>query len=259
MGHSFRERRPAPGLRGLVVAIWTQRTGAEPYPHRQVPNGSVELRCHAGAAPQLAGPLTAPVVEVLPPHTTISGVRFAPGAAATVLGMPASELTDAVIDATEIWGTLAAADDDLERMVLRRLRATGPPDPVMSAALRLLWTDRSALPISERHFRRRCQEATGLAPKALHRVLRFQVFLANVQSALARRSRPDRLAALAAASGYADQAHLTRECARLTGVTPRVFLRETQLGCGHGHDHEASFAPLLKMADFVKNRLPDRA
>ena len=45
------------------------------------------------------------------------------------------------------------------------------------------------------------------------RVLRFQRFLT-----LARRG--DDLARLAFAAGYADQAHLTRECRRLSGRTP---------------------------------------
>jgi AraC-like DNA-binding protein len=54
------------------------------------------------------------------------------------------------------------------------------------------------------------------------------------------------LARLAADTGYADQAHLTRECVRLTGVTPRVFLAEVERSCRCGHDHEVSFAPLLQ-------------
>jgi AraC-like DNA-binding protein len=79
-------------------------------------------------------------------------------------------------------------------------------------------------------------------------MLRFQAFLALVQSALSQGREPagDGLAALAADSGYADQAHLTRECVRLAGVTPRTFLRQTAQACGCGHVHEVSFAPLLR-------------
>jgi AraC-like DNA-binding protein len=88
----------------------------------------------------------------------------------------------------------------------------------------------------------------GVGPKALQRMLRFQGFLARVQLALSRGAKPagDGLAQLAADVGYANQSHLTRECLRLTGVTPRAFLRETQQHCGCGHDHEVSFAPLLR-------------
>jgi AraC-like DNA-binding protein len=101
----------------------------------------------------------------------------------------------------------------------------------------------TSLYISERQLRRRCLTAIGLAPKALHRMLRFQGFLALA----GQREHPSgELALLAAEAGYADQAHLSRECVRLTGVTPRTFLGETEHACACGHDHAASFAPLLR-------------
>lgn len=56
----------------------------------------------------------------------------------------------------------------------------------------------------------------------------------------------DGLALLAAEAGYADQPHLNRECLRLTGVSPRAFLGETEHACACGHDHAASFTPLLR-------------
>ena len=104
----------------------------------------------------------------------------------------------------------------------------------------------ASLYISETQLRRRCRTAVGLAPKVLHRVLRFQGFLALVQQAIAQGRAPtdDGLAVLALRTGYADQSHLTRECVRLTGVSPGVFLAETQQVCACGHDHSVSFAPL---------------
>ena len=71
----------------------------------------------------------------------------------------------------------------------------------------------SALGLSERQLRRRFADAVGYGPKTLARVLRFQrfLFLAGSGNDLAR---------LAISAGYADQAHLTRECRRLSGRTP---------------------------------------
>jgi AraC-like DNA-binding protein len=134
--------------------------------------------------------------------------------------------------------------------------AGAPPDPLVSEAVRGLMPWRTAgvttslsasLHISETQLRRRCRAAVGLAPKVLHRMLRFQGFLALVQQAIAQGRAPtdDGLALLALRTGYADQSHLTRECVRLTGVTPRVFLAETQQACACGHEHSASFAPVL--------------
>ena len=67
------------------------------------------------------------------------------------------------------------------------------------------------LGLSERQLRRRFHAAAGYGPKTLQRVLRFRRFLAGPREDLAR-------AALDA--GYADQAHLAREVARLAGTSP---------------------------------------
>ena len=62
--------------------------------------------------------------------------------------------------------------------------------------------------LSLRQLRRRCQAVVGYGPKTLQRVLRFRGFVSRVDA------RPEilDLAAIAAEAGYADQAHLTREC-----------------------------------------------
>jgi len=59
-------------------------------------------------------------------------------------------------------------------------------------------------------------------PKTLQRVLRFRGFVSRVD---ARPAVLD-LATLAAEAGYADQAHLTRECGRLSGLTPAALARQ---------------------------------
>jgi AraC-like DNA-binding protein len=278
-GQSYRERRPVPELAPVVASVWVQRIapGAAPYPHRSVPSGSVELRCRVGAAVQVAGPLTRPRLEVLPPGTTVVGIRFRAGAAAGVLGVRPSELADGTVDAAELWGRAGAtlggrvadalgvqmadcgageAAGLLEQALIGRLADAAGPDLLVAEAVRRMMSGRpedvgalrSSLFVSERQFRRRCEAATGLAPKALQRMLRFQGFLARVQFALAQGRPPAAagLGRLAAEAGYADQSHLARECRRLTGLSPRAFLGQTEQQCGAGHDHRASFAPLLR-------------
>lgn len=271
-GQSYNERRPVAALVQLVSSVWVQQVApdAAPYPHRNVPNGSVEVICPVGGVPRIVGPLTRPMVRLLAPGSTVVGLRFHPGAAAGVLGVPPSELVDLELDAGELWGHPAVALGErvassaspeqaaalVQQLVVGRLAAAADPDPLVAETVRRLgpWRAddvgslRSSLSISERQLRRRCQAAIGVAPKTLQRMLRFQGFLALVQFALSRGRNPasDGLAALAADAGYADQAHLTRECVRLTGVTPRTFLRQTAQACGCGHVHEPSFAPLLR-------------
>ena len=274
-GQSYVERRPIAALHDVVSVAWIQQVarGAEPYVHRHVPNGAVELRCVVGSEPQVVGPLTEPLVEVFEPGTTVVGVRLVPGAAAMATGLPASETVDLVLDAEQLWGRSAVALGEaidaagspqeslaaVQRHVLHHVRAGDGLDPLVSAAVRQLmpWRTRdvtsltASLHISETQLRRRCRAAVGLAPKVLHRMLRFQGFLALVQQAIAQGRSPteDGLAALAARAGYADQPHLTRECVRLTGTSPRLFLAQTQQTCSCGHDHSASFAPLLLAED----------
>jgi AraC-like DNA-binding protein len=90
-------------------------------------------------------------------------------------------------------------------------------------------------------LRRRFLAEVGMGPKALQRTLRFQGYLALAQAA----THASRVADLAAEAGYADHAHQSRECLRLTGLTPRDLLGGAVDRCGCGHDHAASFGPFL--------------
>jgi transcriptional regulator GlxA family with amidase domain len=102
-----------------------------------------------------------------------------------------------------------------------RIVAAAPPDrAVQAAAVRLLGPGErvdelaSSLGFSERQLRRRFLDAVGYGPKTLQRVLRLRRFLAQAVGS------SDGLARAAIDAGYADQAHLSRECRALTGLTP---------------------------------------
>jgi AraC-like DNA-binding protein len=215
--------------------------------------------------PRIVGPQTGAIEQTVAPGTTIVGVRLRPEAAASVLGMPTHALLDLALDADELWGDRARALQErvglassgrqaaahLERAVVERLADAPAPDPVVAQAVRRLMSGRragvastaAALSISERQLRRRFETATGLTPTTLHRIVRFQRLLALAWT----RERPStQVAQLALEAGYADQAHLSREAARLEGRSPRTFLAESELRCGCGHDHSASYAPLLR-------------
>jgi methylphosphotriester-DNA--protein-cysteine methyltransferase len=111
--------------------------------------------------------------------------------------------------------------------IARRLVAVGPPDPLVGEVARRLRRPElrverlaSDLGVSERQLRRRCHAGVGYGPKTLQRVLRFRRFLAGIDAT----GTPD-LARLALDAGYADQAHLTRECTRLSGLAPARLVR----------------------------------
>ena len=264
---TYRELLPAPELTGHLSCVWIQEVapGAPVYLHRTIPNGAVELSCRIGDVPTVTGPQTGPTVARLAPGSVVVGVRFRPGAAPSVLGVPAFELVDLALTSEDLWGRAAVALGEqmaaarsteqaaaiLEAAVLARLEAAARPDALVGEAVRRLhaWggDDVSALPsslhISARQLRRRCHEAIGLAPKVIQRMLRFQGFLALAQ--LESGSDAD-LARLAAEAGYADQSHLTRESAQLAGSSPRALLLEAEEQCRDAHDHAASYEPLLR-------------
>jgi len=125
----------------------------------------------------------------------------------------------------------SAVEALLEHAVRQRLVAAPPPDRTVDAMVATLRAQSPTGPglvaalaadlgVSERSLHRRCSTAVGYGPKTLDRVLRFRRALA-----LAASDASTTLGALAAASGYADQAHLARECRRMSGLTPSELFK----------------------------------
>ena len=265
---SYVERPPLPELAGVVRTVWIQRTGEAAYVQRHLPTGGVEIHFPIGGHPQLVGPLTGPEIEVIPAHTTLVGVRFQPGAAPP-LPTALDDLVDQRLVLAELWGSLvdrlvevmASARTPeraliiLQAHLLQEFRRAVRVDRLVSEAVKVLmpWhtVDIGALAahlsLSASQLRRRCLHAVGVSPKVLQRTLRFQGFLALAQAGATATGRrgADGIAGLAVDVGYADQAHLSRECIRLTGLTPRQLLGGTVDRCACGHEHSASYQPFL--------------
>ena len=238
----YRERPPPAALRSHVACAWNGRLGDDgtPYADRVLPDGCVDL-VWDGSRLFVAGPDTGPVAIERRPGGTFAGVRFRPGMAPAVLGLPASELLDRRVDAAAVFGDgparalthrlhgrdPAAAAAALEATVAAWMAEAGEPDPAVQGVIEVLAHASSAvndlaagLGLSERQLHRRCTAALGYGPKTFDRIVRFRRFLAEA----ARVPRP--LATLAVNAGYADQAHLTRECRRLAGVTPAALVSD---------------------------------
>lgn len=245
---SYREWAPEASLRGHVRCLWINDLSASRRECLQVvPDGCVDI-VWTGDTLCVAGPDTRPVLARMPRGTIVVGVRFHPGAASAWLGQPLSEIVNVRVPLAEFWGAeatrfldRAAADrsathvaHDLEALLVGRLAAVGLADPQIAflrraagdqcqpAGLRL---DRLAaqMGLSERTLRRRCLDAFGYGFKTLDRVLRFQRFFR-----LASRREHHDLADIAARVGYADQAHMTRDVRRLSGITAREFVGQAQ-------------------------------
>jgi len=231
---------PAPAaLRHAVACAWAQVTdsGAE-RAGLVLPDGCTDLVWEQGRGAYVAGPDTGPVATTMAAGTIVLGVRFRPSAGGPALGIPLTELRDLRADLADLRPAqarqlTAALDPEIAAAQMldmtAALVADGAPDPEVTWAARLLRDPAvraedvaAEVGLSLRQLRRRCQAAVGYGPKTLQRVLRFRRFLARVDA------RPDvlDLAAIAAEAGYADQAHLTRECGRLAGLTPAALARQ---------------------------------
>jgi AraC-like DNA-binding protein len=245
---------PAPaGLRHAIACLWAQvsRDGSD----RQglvLPDACSDLIWEQGRGAYVAGPDTGPVRTVMTGGTVIFGVRFRPSAGGPALGVPLSELRDQRVDLADLGcrdaGRLPAAlDPDTAAAraleVAAGLVAEAEPDPAVTWAAALLADPQARtedvaaeIGLSLRQLRRRCHAAVGYGPKTLQRVLRFRRFVSQIdgpaQARQTSRGGPGTqdLAGLAAQAGYADQAHLTRECRALAGLTPAALARQRAEG-----------------------------
>ena len=95
--------------------------------------------------------------------------------------------------------------------VFDRIVASGGCAPIARLAREVEW--------SRKHLAARFGEEIGVPPKTIARIVRF-----NHAQKLATARRGTGWADIAAACGYSDQAHLTREFRDLAGATPAAWL-----------------------------------
>lgn len=232
----YREAQPIPSLVGHFLCAWSHQVApGHSGPMAVVPDGCVDI-VWLGGRLHVAGPDIEAAMPEPPAGASISGLRFAPGAAAHWLGVPMSELVGRQVPLADFWGRRArdltgrmgeARSAGERLMAMQSSLATLAPGIAPRAPDMAFVFDRLSrgpvsietladrLDVSERTLRRRSREAFGYGPKTLERILRFQRFLR-----LARAGPKTSLAALGQAAGYADQAHLGREVMDLARQTP---------------------------------------
>lgn len=241
----YEEMAPPAPLAEHLACLWVRRAGAsETTP--VMPDGCTDLMLmtHDGRARLVvAGPDTRAHPAGMVPATTIAAVRFRPGAAAEVFGMPLDGLRDERPELADLWGPAASGalaeavatadrpEQVLADAVAQRLAAgdgrLAPVDPTLRHVADALRDAREPSPVrgladamglSERQLHRRCLAAFGYGAKTLHRVLRFQ-------NALRRARAGDDLARVAHECGYADQAHMARDVSALSGTTMTTLIQ----------------------------------
>src|SRR5262245_12685765 len=147
VSHSmYREIPPPPSLSDFVECFWTRSvtpSAARSIQQRVLPDGCVDFVVEIGANPYpiAVGTMTRPLLlGARAPHG-FTGVRFKPGRAYAMLGIPASELTDDRVPLSDVWR-------DVERMIDQVVGAASVRERVSALAraleLRLVDAPRSA-------------------------------------------------------------------------------------------------------------------
>lgn len=250
----YAEYRPVGPLAARVRCIWALRAPAEPNPAFEpvFPDGCMELVFNLadpferadGAEivrqerTMLVGQLPGPIRIRPTGATDIIGIRFHPWGLGRIAQVDPSELFGRTVHGEVLAPTLptsvAALLGEIESLdqrclFLSRLLSGGllpelrdePPEALIVLAqgrLRSVSTAAEQAGISTRHLERLSDRWIGMPPSELVRLSRFQRALHRL------RHRPfHSLTRIALESGFADQAHFTREFGRFAGVTPSVF------------------------------------
>ena len=180
-----------------------------------------------------------------PAHVTSRGgaacvqVDLTPAGAVRLFGGAAAELAGAVVelDLLPVWGAAARAlcarlaetagwparinlaeafvaarlVHDPSREIAAVWRGLAAAQPIAAIARDIGW--------SHRHMTARFRRETGIAPVTAARMLRFRRVRRLADAGV------EGWAGIAAAAGFADQAHMVREFRRLSGETPTEWAR----------------------------------
>lgn len=244
----YRELPPPPSLTDYVECFWTRELAPASTSDgvaRVLPDGCVDFILEIGSSnptPIAVGTMTRPLVlGARAPHEFL-GVRFRPGRAYAMLGLPVAELTDQRVPLADVWRhveqlveEVAGAASTPERVLVlaraleRRLLDAPPPVPAVDAAVRSIVASGGAIEIAtlgpaigvtRQHLARAFARWVGVSPKTFARVVRLQRLLEVLRAA-----RDPQWSALATWAGYYDQSHLVAEFKELTGLTPSAWTR----------------------------------
>lgn len=178
------------------------------------------------------------------PQSKVAGIAFKAGGLAAFAAVPVDELCDEIAPLDELWPHLRLEEttrdfegrtvlDRLESALLERLQFERIDRRVLTAE-RAIRGGMSPGTIARTHgldrrdlvpaFRR----TVGVGLKHYERIHRFGRSVVAL-----RQPAPAPVAAIAAALGYADQAHLTREFRHFAGLTPGQLHGDHTMAVNH--------------------------
>ncbi|HEU4470873.1 MAG TPA: helix-turn-helix domain-containing protein [Flavisolibacter sp.] len=238
------EWAPAPLLQNYIHRYWVVQTGADfsSCTRQLYADGCINLIYNCGQSIvktfpcngllkpgrlYIAGTATTPGTLERQPASCFIGIRFLPGGFHSLYGHPADGIVNVIGDFHEPELQMLLEPDDglkerLDDFFLSKLPSS---QPLLVQLVQEMRKARGQLAISrlaglynistrtlERHFKL----GTGAPPKEIANILRFQTAIKKLKS----NGLNESLLRLSVELGYADHAHLSRECKRYAGLSP---------------------------------------
>lgn len=231
----YTEAAPPKALAADVECFWTLRmdSTADTYRHHIVPDLTIDLISVNGGRAFVMGSPTSSRRMPLAPGLYVEGARLHAAAARHVLACAPADILDTKVEIDDVLRAPRGFADQLSHRPLRELvpellRRNAADDDRADSTVRsaIAWLGANSqssidelsrqVSWSDRKLRRRFVDAVGMGPKLVQRIVRVQRALQQLRGRAGRIS----LSGLAVDCGFADQAHMTREVAHFTGLTP---------------------------------------
>jgi AraC-like DNA-binding protein len=255
---NYSSQQPPKDLTDYVRFFWALEAkvgSVEPFVHRALPDNCLELIFYCSGKLSIASAVGSEgntFTSGVFGHAhkfrqfsttndfTLFGVYLYPHAIKNLFNLPASELTNGMVDSITLFGREGAlleenvmlAPDNPSRVkfvsnfLLKRIKAVEKREfgfmnlmkkVVDNNTLMSIPAFASDFNLSRRQLERRFKELSGFSPKDFFRLVRFKNALK--ESGLGNKS----LAQIAISSGYYDQSHFTHEFRKFSGYSPKEF------------------------------------
>ena len=246
---SFKHRRPAAPLSGLVNIYWYWSGYTQHFIRERIlPMACAQLVIKLGSPYRYAG-LTGPRSESFiigrEESDALLGIHFKPGGAFPFVSGAFGELHNTNVKITDLWGegrgrrlidllneagSVELKFDILDRWLMWISNRSLDHHPAVSFALKTFESDPGLFTseevarqvnLSQRRFIELFRNEVGMTPKLFCRVQRFQ----NVIHSIEQKSEAEvDWVDVALSHGYSDQSHFIHDFRGFSGLTPSEYL-----------------------------------
>ncbi len=209
-------------------------------------NLSLEINCKKLPNSFLYGQITQFKDIKLPNKTSLIIVVFQPTGVNQLLGIPAFELRDNIVNLDDIFGNKSKELEEklIESLTIQEklnflnlfftslaLNNLRRKEKIVSTSIDFIVKNKGLISNSqlvkhtgytERHIERLFRDSIGVNPKNFANIIKLHIFLKQLKN----KTEQSNLTQIAYMAGYVDQSHLIKEFKKFTGITPTAYKME---------------------------------